>query len=115
MSEEKKNIADEIMKEMENRLNENKNMAEGWGKIVQVVFSDIQVAYVLKFAMDGSATIGKKPASEIKLEDAEATAYCDVDTLKDIFDGKVNAMSSLSKFKVKGNMSAFMKLSPVLM
>ena len=118
MSIEKKKIADDIMKHMEKKLNENKDLAEGWGKTIQTVFTDIETGYRMKFAMDGSIEkIEKKPASEIKLEDAEATVYCTVDDLKDIIDGKVNAMDAMGagKFRIEGKMDALMKLAPAIM
>jgi putative sterol carrier protein len=59
----------------------------------------------------------KKPASEIKLEDAEATVSCTVDVIKDVIDGKSNAMEAMgeNKFKIEGSMAALMKLGPAIM
>jgi putative sterol carrier protein len=116
--EEKRKIADEIIKELEKRLNENKDLAEGWGKAIQLVFTDIETGYRMKFAMDGTIEkIEKKPASEIKLEDAEATSYCAVYDLKEIFDGKVSAMEAMGsgKFRIEGKMDALLKLAPAIM
>ena len=117
MSEEKEKIADGVMKEMEKRLNENKDLTEGWGKTVQTVFTDIGIGYQIIFAMDGSVHSEKKSASETKLEDAEATVFCTVDTLKDVLDGKANAMEAMAagRFKIEGGMNALMKLAPAIM
>jgi putative sterol carrier protein len=118
MSEEKKKIADDVMKHMEKVLNENKDLNEGWGKSDQVIFTDIETGYWIKFAMDGSVEkMVKKPASEIKLEDAEATVSCTVDVIKDVMDGKTNAMEAMGegKFKIDGPLAALMKLGPAIM
>jgi len=118
MSEEKKKIADDVMKEMEKKLNENKDLNEGWGKTVQVIYTDIETGYQVKYAMDGSVEkVEKKPASECKLEDAEATVFCTVDDIKDIIDGKTNAMEAMGtgKFRIEGPLTALMKLGPAIM
>jgi putative sterol carrier protein len=116
--EEKKKIADDIMNELAKKLNESKDLTEGWGKAIQIVFTDIETGYNVKFAMDGSIEkTEKKPLSAIKPEDAEATCYCTVDDLKDIIDGKVSAMEAMGsgKFRIEGKLDALMKLAPAMM
>lgn len=118
MSEETKKIAEDIIKNTEKILNENKDLNEDWGKSVQMVFKDIETGYRFTFAMDGTiGKIEKKPSSEIKLEDAEATVFCTVGDLKDIIDGKLNAMEAMGagKFKIEGKLDALMKLAPAIM
>ncbi len=115
---EKKKIAEDIMKEMEKKLNENKDLNEGWGKSVQVMYTDIETAYLIKFAMDGSVEkVEKKTASEFKLEDGQATVFCAVDDIKDIIDGKTSAMEAMGtgKFRIEGPIDALMKLGPAIM
>lgn len=114
---EKIKMADDLMKVFEKRLNETPELAEGWGKAVQCVFTDIGLGYRFKFAMNGTIEkIEKKPASEIKLADAEATIYCLLDTLKEVVDGKLNAMEAMGRglFKVEGKLEALMKLAPAI-
>ena len=115
--EEKKKIAEDIMKEMQNRLNADKDLLEGWGKTVQVVFTDIETGYRLKFAMDGSVEPEKAPASEIKDADAAGTVYCTVQTLKDVVDGKTSAMEAMNSglFRIEGGLDAMVKLAPAIM
>jgi len=124
--EEKKKIAEDIIAEMKRRINLNKEITEDWGKTVQQVFTDIETGYLIKFAQDGTvgeiekkpaSEIIQKPAAELKAGDAVATIYCTVQTLKDCFDGKLNAMDAMAKnlFKIEGSMDALIKLSPVLM
>lgn len=117
MSEEKRKSADSMMKEMEKRLNENKDLNENWGKSIQVIYTDIETCYNLKFAMDGSVQIEKKPVSSIKLEDAAASIYCTVDDIRDIIDGKMSAIEAMSsgKFRIEGPLEALMKLSPAIL
>lgn len=117
MAEDKEKVADELMKVFEKRLNETPELAEGWGKAAQCVFTDIGIGYRFKFAMDGTIEkIEKKPASEIKPEDAEATIHCKLDTLKDVVDGKLNAMEAMGMglFRIEGKMEALMKLAPAI-
>ncbi|MEM3704151.1 MAG: SCP2 sterol-binding domain-containing protein [Candidatus Bathyarchaeia archaeon] len=115
--EDKKALAENIMKEIQRRLNEVKELNAGWGKAVQQVFQDIGIAYRIKFAMDGTAEIEKKPASEIKLKDAEATVFCNVEDLQKILEGKLNAMEAMSSgvFKIEGSLDALLKLAPAIM
>lgn len=117
MAEDREKVADELMKVFEKRLNETPELAEGWGKAAQCVFTDIGIGYRFKFAMDGTIEkIEKKTASEIKPEDAEATIHCKLDTLKDVVDGKLNAMEAMGMglFRIEGKMEALMKLAPAI-
>jgi len=118
MSEEKKKIAEDIMMKMEKRLNENKDLNEGWGKSVQVIYTDIETGYQIKFAMDGSVErVERKAASECKPEDAQATFFGAVDHIKYIIDGKISAMEALGtgKFRIEGPLEALKKLGPAIM
>jgi len=117
VAQDKEEVADELMKIFERRLNEAPELAEGWGKAAQCVFTDIGIGYRFKFAMNGTIEkIEKKPASQIKPEDAEATIHCKLDTLKDVVDGKLNAMEAMGMglFKIEGKLEALMKLAPAI-
>ncbi|WXG46877.1 MAG: SCP2 sterol-binding domain-containing protein [Candidatus Atabeyarchaeum deiterrae] len=114
MSQKKEKVADEVMKTVQQRLNESKDATKGWGKMVQQIFSDIGIGYRLKFAKDGTVTMEKVKASEIRTKDAAATVTVDVDTMKDLIDGKLPPMEAMGtgKIKVDGDMTALLKLLP---
>jgi putative sterol carrier protein len=115
MSQKKGKVADETMKIVEERLNENKDVTAGWGQTVQQIFSDIGIGYRFKFAMDGTVTIEKAKASEIKPEDAVATVtITDVETFKDMVDGTLPPLEAqgTGKVKVDGDINALLKLLP---
>ncbi len=117
MTQNKEQLADQVMKTIEDRLNENKNLSSEWGKMVQQVFTDIGVGYRLKFAMDGTVSIEKVPASQINLKDAAATVTCDnVETMKGFIDGIINPMEAMGNnlLKVNGDMQALFKLLPAI-
>jgi putative sterol carrier protein len=118
MSEEKIQMADETMKILEKKLNEIKETTEGWGKNMAVVFADIQTGYLMKFALDGTATIERTATSDIKAENVEAIAnVAEVTDFKDVLEGNASPMNLLTsgKLKIKGNQGAFMKIAPALM
>jgi len=115
---EKQKTAEELIKTIVTKLNEIADVNEGWGKAVQFSFSDINVGYYLKLAMNGTVEkCDKKPASEMRVEDAEGTVILDVDTLKGILDKTVDPMEALGKglLRIEGKMDALMKLAPVIM
>jgi putative sterol carrier protein len=115
MGEDMKKIADDMMKDIEKKLNTIKNVNAGWGKILQVNFTDIDVGYIMKFAMDGTVEkITKVPASELKAEEAEVTLRVNVQDLKDIMDHKITGAEAMADglFQFDGNMMALQKLTP---
>lgn len=117
MTQNKEQLADEIMKTMEKKLNENKSLTSGWGKMVQQVFTDIGIGYRLRFAMDGTVTTERVPASQIDLKDAAATVTCDnVETMQGFVDGTINPMEAMGNnlIKVHGDIQALFKLLPAI-
>jgi putative sterol carrier protein len=117
MTQNKEQLADEVMKTMVQKLNENKGLTSGWGKMVQQVFTDIGVGYRLRFAMDGTVTSEKVPASQINLKDAAATVTADnVETMKGFLDGSINPMEAMGNnlIKINGDMQALFKLLPAI-
>lgn len=115
MPQKKEKMADDVMKIVEQRLNESKDVAAGWGKMVQQIFSDIGIGYRLKFAMDGTVKIEKAKASEMKPQDAIATVtIADVETFKSMVDGTLPPMEAqgTGKIKIDGDINALLKLLP---
>ncbi len=109
------NTADDMIKLIETRLNKAKGLNSNWGKTINLVFLDIDTGYAIKFAMDGSIEkIEKKPASEIKKENAEVTLSGQVDDLKQVVDGNITGNDAMTAgmFKIDGDGMALMKMMP---
>jgi putative sterol carrier protein len=109
MGDDLKKMADDIMKTMTKKLNEGKDRNKDWGKTINIVFSDIEVGYSLKYAMDGSVECKKETA-----EDAEATVNSSVDDMKKTLDGEINSGDAYRNglWQVEGDVMSLWKLAP---
>ena len=116
MSDELEKEAADIINQMETKLNQAKDSNKGWGKTINIIFSDIETGYAMKFAMDGSIEkIEKKPASELKIEgDALTNAFGDVEDIKQCVIGYISPMDAYiaGMLKVEGDFKALEKLMP---
>ncbi len=112
MSENKEKLAEDLVKEMTKRINENAEMLENWGKTFQLVFSDINVGYLFTITMKGE--VGKVEKA-IRKEDAIVTLTQSTDTLKDIFDGKLTpiAAAQMGKVTIDGPLMELAKLQVI--
>lgn len=116
MPEDLNEIAEDVIRTMEKRLNEAKAKNANWGKTINIIFSDIDTGYAMAFAPDGSiAGIEKRPASDTKVEGVAVTsAIGNVYDLKDVVDGKYSPMDAgmAGMFRVEGNFEALERLMP---
>jgi hypothetical protein len=110
MGEDLKKIADDMMKEIGIGLNERAR--KDWGKTINIIFSDIDVGYAIKFAMDGSVEIAKGI-----VEGGILTANVMVPVLKDVMDGNLNALELFNGdvCEVEGDVWSLNMLMPALM
>jgi hypothetical protein len=91
MSDDLNKIADEIIQLWKKKLNNAKSENANWGKTINVIFPDIETGYAIKFLLDGSVEIEKKPASECKVEgDVVVNAIGNVLDVKEISDGNMS-------------------------
>jgi putative sterol carrier protein len=113
MRDDLKNIADDMMKEIVKKLNTGKEANKDWGKTINIVFSDIEVGYSLKYAMDGSVECKKETVDD----DAIATLNVAVGDLKDVLEGNISGMDAYMNglFQIDGDMMSTHKLMPALM
>lgn len=111
-------LADELMNTAVKKLNANKEKAVGFGKVVQIVFTDIAKGYKFAFAKDdGTVTMEKIPASQIKESDAAATMTLNkVETWKGIVDGSIDPREAMAEdlLQISGNLYATTKFQPAM-
>jgi uncharacterized protein (DUF2267 family) len=109
-------IAEVVIRTMEERLNEAKAKNVDWGKTINIIFTDIDTGYAMKFAADGSIEkIEKKPAAETKVDgEAVTNAIGKVYDLKAVVDGQYSPMDAgmAGMFQVEGNFQALERLMP---
>jgi alkyl sulfatase BDS1-like metallo-beta-lactamase superfamily hydrolase len=105
MSEDMK-IADDMIAELEKKFNAMKDSKAGLSKAVGIVFPDIETGYIIKFALDGSVEkVAKKPASEVKPDDADVTVSVDVPNLRTVLNGILspNDAANMGIFRIEGD------------
>ncbi len=114
MSQDKIRQADEMIGAIKEKLNSKKEVTKDWGEVLHLIFTDINVGYRLRFAMDGTCTTEKEEAGKMKQADAEATVSTTVDIMKGIIEGTQSPVLAVmsGKIKIDGSMTALMKLMP---
>jgi putative sterol carrier protein len=90
---------------------EMKQAFQGYNKTLQFIFTDLQRAFTLSFAGDGSATLAEQTVSQ-----SDVTVTTTSDMLVGILDRKVNPVNAYitRKIKVTGNMDDLLKLQKLL-
>ncbi len=114
MTQDKIRAADEMIDAIEKKLNNSKELTKDWGKVLLLIFTDINVGYRLRFALDGTCTTEKEEAGKMKQADAEATVSTTVDAMIGIIEGTQSPVLAVmsGKIKIDGSMTALMKLMP---
>jgi putative sterol carrier protein len=112
MSDDLKKIAEDMMKEIMKKLNTSKESNKDWGKTINIVFSDIDVGYSVKYAMDGSVECKKET-----VDDAIVNMNVAVEDLKKVLEGEMSGMDAYNNglFQVEGDLMSLQKLMPALM
>lgn len=109
MSESKLKYADELANRMAERIKENAEVMEGWGKAFQVIFTDANVGYWYKLAMDGNL---EKFEKAIKKEEAVVTLSWTTETFGGILDKTLSPMAAMlgGMITIDGPTSELLKL-----
>ncbi len=113
MTESKQKLAEELINRLIEKINYNAILFEGWGKAFQIMFTDINVGYWIKVAMDGNV---EKTENAIKKNEAVATIYWTTDTMRDVFDKKIGPMEAMNTgaIRIDGALTELLKLNPIL-
>lgn len=105
----------EIMKEFIEKVNEIGPMvAEDWGGSAQVIISDMNTGWLVKFAMDGTVESWDEKIDE---ETADGVLEVNSDIFVDIWEKRLPGMQALSEGKLvtRKSLEALMKLAPVIL
>ncbi len=111
---EKNKLADELIKDITKRIDQNAEKTKGWGKAIKLVFTDIQVAYWAKLAMNGTIeAVEKGSPNQLQTKEAVATLNMSTDTLAGLLNGSISPVAAFLKgnIKIDGSIDALMKLA----
>ncbi len=110
---EKEKKAEEVANEFSAKLAKQTEKLKGWGKAVQIDFTDVGVSYWYKFGMDGKV---EKREKADKRKEAEGVIKATTDIFRDLMNNKINPMTAIMKgtIKVEGSANAIMKVGKTL-
>lgn len=111
---EKEKLADDLIKSLVHRINENSEKSKGWGKAIKLVFTDIAIAYWMKLSMDGTVdAVDHGSTSQLQTKEAIATLKMTTDTFAALLNGSVSPIATFLKgeIKIEGSVEALMKLA----
>jgi len=111
---EKKKLADDLIRNVTKKINDNAEKSKGWGKALKLVFTDIDSTYWMKLSMDGTVeTVEKGSSTELQTKEAVATLEMTTDTFAGLLNGSVSPVGAFLKgaIKIKGSIDALMKLA----
>lgn len=112
--EEKRRLADDLVQDITKRIDDNAEKTKGWGKAIKLVFTDIDVAYWMKFSMDGTVETVEKGNSNLpQTKESVATLNMSTDTLKGLLNGSISPVGAFLRgtIKIQGSIDALMKLA----
>ena len=111
---EKNKLADDLVKDITERIDKNAEKTKGWGKAIKLVFTDIDVAYWAKLSMNGTVeTVEKGSPNQLQTKEAVATLDMSTDTLQGLLNGSISPVGAFLKgsIKIHGSIDALMKLA----
>ena len=111
---EKNKLAEDLVKEITERIDKNAEKTKGWGKAIRLMFTDIDVAYWIKLSMNGTVeAVEKTSPNLLQTKEAVATLSMSTDTLQGLLNGSISPVAAFLKgsIKIQGSIDTLMKLA----